>query len=80
MFKKLLSWLTGAPVEKIGDFFIDRQKQKHELKMAKHELKHAVEMARVEAQKAQAQHYANWELMQIRNSGWKDEFSGTPAL
>lgn len=74
MFKKLLSWLTGAPVEKIGDFFIDRQKQKHELRMAKQNAKHEVELARVEAQKAQAQHIANWELMQIKNSGWKDEF------
>ena len=74
MLKTLISWLTGAPVEQVGAYFREKQTLKHELKKAKQEATHELEMARVEAKKAQAAHIANWEGLQIQNSGWKDEF------
>lgn len=74
MIQQLISWLTGAPVEQVGMYFREKQQLKHELNKAKLEGK--IEVARAEAasKAAQAQHFANWEMASLQNSGWKDEF------
>lgn len=73
MFKKLLSFLTGAPIEKVAEYFVERQQLKHELKTAslkgKIDLQHAQVQAKIEQQK----HVGSWEMAQIANSGFKDE-------
>lgn len=74
MWQKIISFLTGAPVDKVAEYFLQRQEHKFEIKKKRDEAKHELDLARVEAEKARAQHIANWELMQIQNSGWKDEF------
>ena len=74
MFKKLLSVLTGAPVEQIAAYLTERRKLKHDLKLAKLRAKVAAERAKEERAKQADKNQHEWEILQIHNSGWKDEF------
>lgn len=73
MFKKLLSLLTGAPVEKVAEYFVEKQQLKHEIRVAELKGKQELESAKVQAKIAQMQHQNSWEMAQIANSGYKDE-------
>lgn len=73
MFKKLLSLLTGAPVEKVAEYFVEKQQLKHELRVAQLKGKQELESAKVQAKIAQMQHQNSWEMAQLANSGFKDE-------
>lgn len=74
MLKQVISFLTGGPVEMVGEYLIKKQEAKQALKLAKLEGKTAVEKAKAEAAAKRQEHIASWEMEQIRNSGWKDEF------
>lgn len=72
--KKLLSWITGAPVEQIGEYFKEKQRLKHELRVE--ELRGKVEWEKAKTRRASESEGRDheWELMSIQNSGWKDEW------
>lgn len=72
--KKLLSWLTGAPVEQIAEYFKERQRLKHERELAKLRGKIAWEEAKTRRAEQSEGRDHEWELESIRNSGWKDEW------
>lgn len=72
--KKLLSWLTGAPVEQIGEYFRERQKLKHERELEVLRGKIAYEKAKTERAERSEGRDHEWELESIKNSGWKDEY------
>jgi hypothetical protein len=72
--KKLLSWITGAPVEKIAEYFTQRQQLKHEIKLETLRGKIAWEEAKTRRASESEGRDAEWELESIRNSGWKDEW------
>lgn len=74
MLDKVVSFLTGAPVEKVAEYFANRQELKYELKQTKLEGKIELEKAKTQAKIQAAENTSNWELTQIKNSGWKDEF------
>lgn len=74
MWKKLISAFTGAPVEQIADYFKEKQQLKHDLRKAKLAGRIKIVEAKAAAEAKRAEHVASWELAQIRNSGWKDEF------
>lgn len=64
---------TVAP--KVAEFYTKKMELKHQLKAKKLEGKIALEQRKIDlADKAEARD-AEWELAQIRNSGWKDEFT-----
>lgn len=73
MFKKILSFLTGAPIEKVAEYFVEKQQLSHELKVAKLRGKIELQNAQVQAKIAQQQFTNNWEMAQLANSGSKDE-------
>lgn len=75
---KLLDKLLGAVTGNLGaeavDFFKERQKLANELKLAKLRGEIEYEQASTAAWLTIAGHDAAWELEQIKNSGWKDEY------
>ena len=68
-----LSLLSGIP-EAIGAYFNERQKLKSAEKLRSLELEDAIHKRRVELIGQGMAADASWELEQIRNSGWKDEY------
>jgi hypothetical protein len=74
MLNKLLGALLGAPAEAVADYFKQRQQLKADLKLKKLESKIRIEEAKatMEVKKLEADNA--WELAQIANSGWKDEW------
>jgi hypothetical protein len=74
MLNKLLGALLGAPAEAVADYFKERQRLKSELKLKKLEGKVKVEQAKAEMEVRKLESDNAWELAQIANSGWKDEW------
>lgn len=74
MLTKLLGALLGAPAEAVAEYMGERQRLKYELKLKKMENKVAIENAKAAMEIKKLESDVNWELEQIRNSGWKDEF------
>jgi len=74
MLNKLLGALLGAPAQQVAEYFKEKQKLKSDYKLAKLRAKVAGERAK-EARAIQADTNDHaWEILQIKNSGWKDEF------
>ena len=74
MLDKLLGSLLGAPAEQVAEYFKEKQRLKSEYKLAKLRAKVAGERAK-EARAIQADtNDHEWSILQIQNSGWKDEF------
>lgn len=69
----ILKLLGGEFAGKVGDYFVQRQQLKNELKLAKLRGEIDLQAAKVQAAIAQQQHIANWEMAQLANSGIKDE-------
>jgi hypothetical protein len=78
-----MEWLSLF--DPLVDAFNSWRERRHELKMAKHEGKLTKIEAQAEIEKARAQGAIqrlaerqradiDWELMSIKNSGWKDEY------
>jgi len=74
MLSKIMSFITGAPVEAGVKFFTRRAELKQELKLKKIEGQIADQVAKNEQAGDRAKETHAWELAHIANSGWKDEF------
>ena len=74
MLAKLISTVTGQPLTEVVGFFRDKQKLKNDFKLAKLRAKVAGERAKEERSKQADSNNHEWSVLQIRNSGWKDEF------
>lgn len=70
IWEKIISGVTGP----VADYFKERRRLKYELKLKKleGEIKKEEARANMEVKKLESDHA--WELEQIRNSGWKDEW------
>lgn len=66
--------LGGGLGEKAVEFFAKRAELKQQLQLAKIEGEIAVEKAKAEYRVKDLEYDNAWELEQIRNSGWKDEY------
>lgn len=64
----------GAPAEAVADYFKERQRLKAELKLKKLEGKVQIEQAKAQMEVRKLEADNAWELAQIANSGWKDEW------
>ena len=74
MLDKIVGALLGAPAEQLADYFKEKQRLKSEFKLARLRARVAGERAK-EARAIQADtNDHEWSLLQIQNSGWKDEF------
>lgn len=73
MFKTLLNFLAGGTVEQVGEYFREKQKLKHELKLVELKGKAALIEAKYKARAMQAEQVHSWEMAQLSNSGHKDE-------
>lgn len=71
---KVLGAFLGAPAEQLTEYFTEKQRLKMEFKLARLRAKTAEQRAREERAKQADKNNHEWELLQIRNSGWKDEF------
>ena len=72
--QKLIGAVTGNIGEKAVDYFNKRQELQNQLALAKLQGEIEYEKANTAAWVQLAQHDADWELAQIKNSGWKDEY------
>lgn len=70
----ILSKILGAPIEAVKDYLVKRMELKAEDKKQERELKAAMHERQVELIKQGLAADATWEIEQIRNSGWKDEY------
>jgi len=75
MIKLLSKFLGGAVGEKVGEYFIQRQELKQELKIAKLRGKIDLATAKVQAAIAQQVHTQDWEMtsLNLHSKGFKDE-------
>lgn len=71
----ILKLLGGDFAGKVGDFFIEKQKLKNQLKLTKLEGQIRLETAKVEAKIAQQQHIQTWEqsYVNMQATSSKDE-------
>lgn len=69
----ILKLLGGEFAGKVGDYFVQRQQLKNELKLAKLRGEIELEVAKTQAKIEQQRHIADWEMAQLANSGYKDE-------
>ena len=74
MLDKLIGALLGAPAEQVASYFKEKQRLKSEYKLAKLRAKVAGERAKEARAIAADTNDHEWSLLQIQNSGWKDEF------
>jgi hypothetical protein len=75
MWETIVGKLLGGFGEEVAGYYRDKQKLKHERELEKLRGKIQYEKAKSE-RAARSEGYDNdWELAQIRNSGWKDEFT-----
>jgi len=66
--------LGGGAVEAVTGFFTKRLELKQTLELAKLQGAIDVEKAKAQYKVADLQYDNEWELEQIKNSGWKDEY------
>ena len=74
MIDKLLGALLGAPAEQVAEYFKEKQRLKSEFKLARLRARVAGERAKEARAIAADTNDHEWSLLQIQNSGWKDEF------
>lgn len=70
IWSKIIEGVTGP----VADYFVARQKLKYDLKVKKLEGDIKIEEAKANMKVKQLESDSNWELQQIANSGWKDEY------
>lgn len=70
----LLSGLLGTLPQAIADYLTKRLETKAAEKQRELELRDAIHKRQVELVQAGLAADATWEIEQIRNSGWKDEY------
>jgi len=74
MWQALVGKLLGSLPEEVAQYYREKQKLKQELKLEKLRGKAEIERAKAEAKAKRADQEAAWEIQQIHNSGWKDEY------
>ena len=74
MWEAIVGKLLGAFGEEVAGYYRDRQKLKHQRELVKLEGKIAYEEAKLRRAEASEGRDHDWELENIRNSGWKDEW------
>ena len=70
----LVSSLLGSLGGKVVDAVDNRSQRKHDEKLKKIELDELKHKTRIEMVQRGQEIDNSWELEQIKNSGWKDEF------
>lgn len=75
MLKLLSKFLGGAVGEQVGEYFVQRQQLKQELKIAKLTGKIDLAKAKVQAAISQQTHHQDWEMtsLNIHSKGLKDD-------
>lgn len=75
MFKALLNFLAGGTAEQVATYFKERQKLKHELKLAQAQAKIDLVKAKSQAALEQQRHVATWEqtYVNMQTTSLKDE-------
>ncbi len=74
MWGKIAEKILGGSVQIVADYFAKREEVKSKERIRKMELEDAIQSRRVELIKAGLAADSTWELEQLRNSGWKDEY------
>lgn len=71
----ILKLLGGSAAEKVGDYFIERQKLKNQLRLTKLEGQIDLAKAKTQAKIQQQQHVATWEqtYVNMQSTSSKDE-------
>lgn len=74
MWASIVGALLGKVAPKVADFYIEKQRLKHEVVLE--QLRGKAEYERMKTQRAENSEGRDheWELESIRNSGWKDEW------
>ena len=75
MWQAIVGKLLGTVAPEVAGYYRDRQKLKHERRLEVLRGKIAYEKAKSERAAASEGYDAEWEIAQIKNSGWKDEFT-----
>jgi hypothetical protein len=70
----LIGKILGAAAAPAIDYLKARQELRSKERIRKEEIKDARHARQLELERERAKHTAEWELEQIRNSGWKDEY------
>lgn len=71
---KIVGAFLGAPAEQVAEYFKEKQHLKFDYKLEKLKADTAEQIARRNRAIQADTNDHEWELLQIRNSGWKDEF------
>ena len=71
----ILKLIGGPFAEKVGDYFVEKQKLKNELKLTKLRGDIEIEKAKANAAIEQQRHIATWEqtYVNMQATSWKDE-------
>lgn len=75
MWEAIVGKLLGGFGEGVVDYYKEKQALKHERKLEVMRGKILYERAKSERAAASEGYDHDWETAQIRNSGWKDEFT-----
>lgn len=75
MWESIVGALLGKVAPEVAGYYRDKQKLKHERRLEVLRGKIAYEKAKSDRAAASEGYDADWEIAQIKNSGWKDEFT-----
>lgn len=74
LWDSIVGNLLGKVAPKVADYYIQKAELKHEREMEKIRGKIEYERAKTERAEQSEGRDHEWELLSIRNSGWKDEW------
>ena len=74
MWSTIVSSLLGSVAPSVAEYYIDKQKLKHERKLEQIRGKIAYEKAKTQRASESEGRDHDWEIESIRNSGIKDEW------
>ena len=74
MWQAIVGKLLGSLPSEVAEYYREKQKLKQQVELEKLKGKAEIEKAKAEAKAKKAEQEAEWELQQIHNSGWKDEY------
>jgi len=74
IWSSIVSGLLGKVAPKVADFYIQKQQLKQEVILKRLEGKIAWQVAKTQRAAASEGRDHEWELLSIRNSGYKDEW------
>lgn len=74
LWDSIVGALLGKVAPKVADYYQKKLELKHKLRLTKIEGKIRVEEAKIQRAERSEERDHEWELAQITNSGWKDEW------